>query len=78
MNKAGKSVKIALVKAPAAKPAAKAAKPIPLKLIFYSCGVATWVKCLIFQESRIGFRKNVVPRHDALLLELMAIHAIMC
>ncbi len=32
MNKAGKSVKIALVKAPAAKPAAKAAKPIPLKI----------------------------------------------
>ena len=24
-------------------------------LIFNSCGVATWVKCLIFQESRAGF-----------------------
>ena len=27
------------------------------KLIFYSCGVAMWVKCLIFQESRAGFHQ---------------------
>jgi surface polysaccharide O-acyltransferase-like enzyme len=33
-----------------------------LKLIFYSCGVAIWVKCLIFQESRARFHPNVVPR----------------
>src|SRR5665811_2098551 len=38
------------------------------KLIFNSCGVATWVKCLIFQESRAGFREYVVPRSNALCL----------
>src|ERR1019366_1001284 len=32
------------------------------RLIFYSCGVAIWVKCLIFQESRARFHPNVVPR----------------
>src|ERR1019366_5971563 len=33
-----------------------------LRLIFYSCGVAMWVKCLILQESRARFHPNVVPR----------------
>src|SRR5450759_4933715 len=37
-------------------------RPITLRLIFYSCGVAMWVKCLIFQESRARFHPNVVPR----------------
>ena len=35
------------------------------KLIFNSCGVGMGCKSLIFQDSRVGFRKNVVPRHGA-------------
>jgi hypothetical protein len=34
-------------------------------LIFNSCGVGMGCKSLIFHESRIGFLKNVVPRHGA-------------
>jgi cytoskeletal protein CcmA (bactofilin family) len=36
-----------------------------VKLIFNSCGVGMGCKSLIFHESRIGFLKNVVPRHGA-------------
>ena len=32
-----------------------------LKLIFNSCGVGMGYKYLMFQESMVGFRKNVVP-----------------
>jgi hypothetical protein len=33
-----------------------------VKLIFYSCGMGMGCKSLIFQGSKGGFRKNVVPR----------------
>ena len=39
--------------------------PALLKLIFNSCGVGMGCKSLIFQDSRVSFRKNVVPRHGA-------------
>src|SRR5450759_4811381 len=48
------------------------------KLIFYSCGVVTWVKCLIFQGPRVGFRQNVVPRRSDYYLISVAYTAIMC
>jgi transposase len=48
------------------------------KLIFNSCGVATWVNCLIFQESRAGFREYVVLRSNASCLISMVYDAIMC
>jgi len=35
-----------------------------VRLIFNSWGVETGCKYLIFQESRVGFRKNVVPRRS--------------
>jgi hypothetical protein len=49
-----------------------------LWLIFYSCGVGMVCKSLILQETRVGFRQNVVPRHGAFVLMYMAFDAIMC
>ena len=45
--------------------AVEVAQVAPLLLIFNSCGVGMGCKSLIFQDSRVGFRKNVVPRHGA-------------
>jgi hypothetical protein len=49
-----------------------------VKLIFNSCGVGMGCKSLILQETRVGFRKNVVPRHGPFLLMYMAVYVIMC
>jgi len=49
-----------------------------VKLIFNSCGVGMGCKSLIFQESRVGFRKNVVPRRGVLWLIILAYDEIMC
>ena len=46
--------------------APKRGKKMPaVKLIFNSCGVGMGRKSLILQETRAGFRKNVVPRHSS-------------
>jgi hypothetical protein len=54
------------------------AKLSAVLLIFNSCGVGMGCKPLIFQESRVGFRKNVVPRRGVLWLIILAYDEIMC
>jgi hypothetical protein len=48
------------------------------KLIFYSCGAGMVCKSLILREMRVGFRQNVVPRHDTFVLMYMDFDVIMC
>jgi hypothetical protein len=47
-------------------------------LIFNSCGVGMGCKSLIFQGSRAGFLKNVVPRRGVLWLIILTYDEIMC
>jgi hypothetical protein len=47
-------------------------------LIFYSCGAGMVCKSLILREMRVGFRQNVVPRHDTFVLMYMDFDVIMC
>jgi pimeloyl-ACP methyl ester carboxylesterase len=49
-----------------------------LTLIFNSCGVGMGCKSLIFQGSRAGFLKNVVPRRGVLWLIILTYDEIMC
>lgn len=54
------------------------ASPRASRLIFYSCGAGMVCKSLILREMRVGFRQNVVPRHDTFVLMYMDFDVIMC